>query len=110
MEASKSFYVINGNHNSNGMEPFNVIPYLLCRYEESKDKPVNFEEFKGFIEKESMYQWWSRCQYEIILSDWPCKHHEEKWDVHKQVMMNIDTITNILMNEVARNEMEITTV
>lgn len=47
-----------------------------------------------------MYQWWSRCEYEIILVDWPCQKKSEKWDVYKQVMMNIDIITEILMKNV----------
>jgi hypothetical protein len=41
---------------------------------------------------------WSRCEWEIILMDWPCQRHEEKWDVHRQISMNIDIIVDILMN------------
>lgn len=80
-------------------KPYNVIPYLISRYESTKEKtrPVTFEGFKDFIIQESKYQWWSRCEYEIILSDWPCQRTEEKWDVYRQVMMNINVITEILM-------------
>lgn len=50
-----------------------------------------------------MYQWWSRCEYEIILTDWPNQKKFEKWDVHEQVKMNIDIITELLINDVCPN-------
>lgn len=59
--------------------------------------PESFEEFKDFVKNESQYQFWARCEYEIILEDWPCQKTSEKWDVHRQVMMNLDTVTNIVI-------------
>ena len=50
-----------------------------------------------FVKDESMYQFWSRCEYEIILVDWPCQQISKKIDVHQQIMMNIDIVTNLLM-------------
>lgn len=96
----KEFNVIIEDINRREFIPYNIIPYLVRRYNESKNKPTTFKEFKSFIEKESKYQWWARCEYEIILKEWPCGQKEEKIDVHWQVMMNIDIITEILMNEV----------
>ena len=57
------------------------------------------EDFKQFVKDESMYQFWGRCEYEIILVDWPCQRHEEKWDVYQQIIMNLDTIVEIIMKE-----------
>lgn len=94
-----SFNVINWNPNRKVFEPYNVIPYFIEEYKKLKHKPQTFGEFKTFIESESHYQFWGRCQYEIILTDWPCQKNEEKWDVHKQIMMNIDIITSIVMEE-----------
>ena len=85
-------------------KPYNVIPYLLKRYEKENKKPESYDEFKEFVEKWSKYRWWSRCEYEIILMDWPAQSKAEKWDVHKQVMMNLDTITNILITEIVLDE------
>jgi hypothetical protein len=56
--------------------------------------------FKEFIEHKAMWMFWSRCEYEIILSDWPPSGVEEKWDIYRQIMMNIDIITEILMENV----------
>ena len=46
-----------------------------------------------------MYMWWSRCQYEILISDWPSQRNIEKWDIHKQVMMNIEVIVDHFIKE-----------
>lgn len=96
----KHFYTIIYNVNRNIFKPYDVIPYLITEYKESKYDLKTFDEFKNFILRISQYQWWSRCEYEIILSDWPTQKHEEKWDIFKQVKMNIDIITEIVMNEI----------
>ena len=122
----KKFNVITYNVNSKEFESYNIIPYLVSCYNKKKDKPKTFEEFKEFIKNESQYQWWARCEYEIILSPWPYltspserydkkgeddieawkKHWKEhlnecqKIDIHYQVMMNLDVITNLVMDSV----------
>ena len=47
-----------------------------------------------------MYYFWSKCEWEIILSDWPpsdtfCK---EKIDVFDQVMLNWDIFVDYIWN------------
>ena len=44
--------------------------------------------------------WWGRCQYEILISDWPSQSKIEKIDVYYQVMNNIDAITKLFMEEI----------
>ena len=120
----KEFNVLVYNINSKKFESYNVIPYLLSCYEKKEEKPKTFDEFKEFIKRKSQYQWWARCEYEIVLGPWPYtaspserydkkgendikvwkehwdKHLEEckKIDVYLQVMMNIDVITNLFMD------------
>ena len=96
----KSFNVINYDCNKKKFIQFDVIPYLVSVYNELKKRPKTFNEFKEFVKTESQYQFWGRCEYEIILVDWPCKGREEKWDVYRQIMMNLDVVTKILMQEV----------
>lgn len=99
----KPFYVINFEFNSKKIEKYDVMPYLVDCYNKvkgTKKCPKTFEEFKSFIEGESMYRYWSRCEYEIILSDWPNQNVARKIDVHYQIMMNIDIVTDILMDNV----------
>ena len=100
------FNVIEYDFNTQKFQAYDVMPYLVSVYEESKTQnyrktPKTFEEFKKFVEKESQYQFWGRCEYEIILVDWPCQKHEEKWDVYQQIMMNLDLVTRILMENVS---------
>ena len=94
----KAFYVIIEKHGR--FKPYDVIPYFVSTYNERKpkDRPKTFEEFKKFVESWSRYMYWSRCEYEIILSDWPGQRNEEKWDIHRQIMMNHDLVTEILMS------------
>lgn len=99
----KSFYTIIYNINKKTFESYDIMPYLIDEYKDKKKRkkqPVTFDEFKKFIEGASMYQYWSRCEYEIILTSWPNEDKKEKIDIHQQIMMNIDVITNILMNNV----------
>jgi hypothetical protein len=94
------FNVIIYNINKNKFVSYDIIPYLKNSYQELEHKPTTFDEFKKFILSKSIYQWWGRCEYEIILSDWPCEKHEEKWDVYKQIEMNIDLITSLFIKEI----------
>lgn len=99
----KSFYVIVYDINRKTFVPYDVIPYLEKCYYEETNKPKTLEEFKDFVKNQSKYQWWSRCEYEIILESWPKTNVNKKWDVHRQVMMNIDIITSMLMDNVNEN-------
>lgn len=98
----KKFNVIVEDINRKSFVYYDVIPYLVEQYHKSKNKPKTIEEFKKFILDESMYQWWSRCEYEIILETWPVSGVEKKIDVHWQVKMNIDIITEIVMKECSK--------
>lgn len=120
----KTFNVIGYNFNNKEFVPYNIIPYLVSQYEIATHKPKTFDEFKKFVKKESLHQWWARCEYEIVLGPWPYtlspserakeednveawkehwkKHLDEcqKIDVHSQVMINLDVITSLLMDNV----------
>lgn len=101
----KTFNVIIYDCNHKKFEPYDIIPYFVQTYEELKEKkykkvPETFEEFKKFVREEGMYQFWSRCEYEIILVDWPGQKVEKKIDVWNQIEMNWDLVTKLVMEEV----------
>lgn len=100
----RQFNVIVWDFNKKEFTSYDVIPYLIRCYAESKNRPKTLDGIKEFIRLQSMSQWWSRCEYEIILSDWPSQEKEEKIDVHYQVMMNIDIIAEIVMKEIITNK------
>lgn len=117
----KSFNVIIYDFNSKKFKSYDIIPYLLLRWEEFLKKaifvddpldywkiPTTFEEYKNWIDGELKYQYWGRCQYELVLSPWPPKENEEremileknsaeKWDIYQQCVMNIDIIAQIFI-------------
>lgn len=94
----KKFNVIRQNINQETFEPYNVIPYFVREYNKLEVKPKTYNEFYKFIKNISMYMFWSRCEYEIIIAGWPNIDTAEKWDIHRQIMMNIDIIIEILMD------------
>lgn len=100
----KGFNVIVYNFNSKEFVSYNIMPYLIDRYnaKAKSDRPVTFDEFRSFIKREGMSQWWSRCEYEVILSDWPPSGKEKKIDVWWQIEMNLDLITEILIDNVKK--------
>jgi len=56
------------------------------------------EKFEEEIKRSLMYYYWSKCEWEIILSGWPPKDDfdEEKVDVYDQVMLNWEIFINYL--------------
>jgi len=129
----KSFNVINFDFNAKKFEAYDVIPYFvrsyneqIARYNTAKSEletaktkleikiaksnlnywkvPVTFDEFKQFVKDRAQYQFWSRCEYEIILVDWPCQKTEEKWDVYDQIMMNLDVVTRLVVESIINDE------
>lgn len=104
----KPYYVINWDFNKDKMAPYDIMPYLYREYLEDKDKfvfmkghkiPETFEEYKEFILSASRYQFWARCEYEVIVTGWPQQKNELKLDIYRQIEMNIDVITNHFMGE-----------
>ena len=104
MEKFKEFNVICYDINKRIFTKYDIMPYLLSKYKnlKKKDRPKEFNECNDVIKKESQYQWWSRCEYEIITSEWPVEKCKEKWDIHKQVLMNLDIITEIFMYNISK--------
>ena len=95
-----TFNVIIEDFNNKKFIPYDIMPYLRKQYKEGNKKLKLKSEFEKFIRDESMYQFWGRCEYEIMVEAWPCKDHSEKIDVFDQIMMNIDVIAKLLMEDV----------
>lgn len=119
----ETFNVLLWDFNRDELEYYDVLPYLRDRYEEKKKRskefgkdaelskywkvPETLDEFKKFIMDESRYQFWARCQYEMICHGWPVRKNDHKLDVHEQIMMNLDVIAKIMYDELGKkNETE----
>lgn len=108
---TNSFNVLIWDINNDELIHYDIIPYLLRQYNKTKkmdsykETPESRDEFREFVKNEARYQWWSRCEYEILVSDWPKHGKEIKIDVYDQVLMNLNIITDIIIN-IIENEHE----
>lgn len=114
------FYVLTWDFTKDQLRHYDVLPYFRnCfakRKEKSKGKrrkllaenpemrkyyevPATLEEMKVFIENESLYMFWSRCEWEMVVHGWPARKESHKLDVHEQIMMNINVIADLLYKE-----------
>jgi hypothetical protein len=124
-----AFNVLTWNFNRDNIEHYDVLPHFRRRYKErSKDMddvakkawwknatdaektrfmkyykvPETLDDFKEFVKDESQYQFWARCEYEMICHGWPVKNRDYKLDVHEQIMMNLDIVARILFEELGK--------
>ena len=61
----------------------------------------DYDKMKRDIKSLLMYYFWSKCEYEIILSDWPSSKDfkKEKIDVYDQVILNIDAFISSTLTQ-----------
>lgn len=107
------FNVLVWGINSRRLETYDVLPYFRREYSalNKKDRPHTREQWETFIRSRGMYKYWSRCEYEIIVSPWPPEEIrdsegkktgervEKKIDVWQQIENNLDLIVDILIKE-----------
>lgn len=98
------YNVIIYDFNRQQMVAYDIVPYFEDEYnhliKEDKAKIKTYEDLKDFVKGRAMYQFWSRCEWEIILSNWPSNNHFEKWDVYDQVLLNLDFVTTAVANKI----------
>ena len=93
------FNVIVYNFNAKKFEPYNIFNYLEREFKEHTFKDMSRDELKKWILDKSQYMFWSRCEYEVILSPWPpIEGIAKKIDVFDQIEMNIEVITDMFYN------------
>lgn len=96
------YNVIKWNINTDTLEIYDVIPYLYSEIEKKRKREklkkgdVTCQWLKECIISSSQYMYWPRSQYECIISGFPVSKKEYKIDIHQQIMMNIDIITELI--------------
>ena len=64
-----------------------------------RNKIDNYADFKEKMKAEFMYHYWSKSEYEIIVSGF-CKDAKEyKIDIWRQIEMNFDRVLEYIINE-----------
>ncbi len=71
--------------------------YDDCRRAAKKYKDDK-EQFAEAVRHSLMYYYWSKCEWEVILTSWPphSDFHDEKIDVYDQVRLNWDRFIDYL--------------
>ena len=100
-----------GNINKRMITTFNVFEHYSFYKDLKKEIKIygNIEEFADRLRRIVMYYFWSKCEYEIILTCWPSwdKFKEEKIDVYSQLDLNWDKFVNYIWDnkkEILKNE------
>lgn len=103
-----SYKVINWDFNSDNIVHYDIMPYLYDCLEKTviDKKDITLSWLKQFIVDCSMYQYWSRCEYETIITGWPKGKKEYKLDVYEQIKMNLDNIALLMYNDLMNENNE----
>lgn len=102
------FKVINWDTNSDRLVHYDVMPYIYSEFEKYRKrnklaiKNITFEELKKFINDTAKYRYWSRCEYEVIVTGWPVSKNTYKLDVYEQIKMNLDNITQLMLEDLQK--------
>ena len=80
-----------------------VSTFQCLKMQKLSQDNLSIDEFADGLKKYLMYYFWSKCEYEIILSPWTGQADDIKIDVYDQIMMNFDRLVDYCWNE-RRNE------
>ena len=98
-------FIYDINHRK--IVPYNIFnnakfkEYCIKAYKESKnDEPA----LKEKIESELKYYYWSRCEWEVLISGFPDNDNAKKVDVYGQVALNIDRFIKYVIEYCEKQE------
>ena len=98
------WYVYCKNYNGKTIEPFNIFDYGSFN-DDVKKYFIKYKDDREKFEKELLsslrYYFWSKCGWEVIVSDWLSakqKPIEIKIDVFDQVMLNKQIFLDYVWN------------
>ena len=98
------YYVIRVDSSTDKLKRYNIfydgfIEELAKRMK--RDNIDNREKLKDYLKRWAMYNYWSRCECEIVVGSL-FKHSEEdlkKIDMWYQIEKNLDMITDYIINK-----------
>lgn len=96
------FYCINQGFNRHQFEPYDVMPYFLNEWKETKKakRPTKLSELKEWLRNCAQYMYWSRCEYEVILAGWPNTNDHKKIDIYDQIIMNFPLVVEVFCKNI----------
>ena len=94
------WYVLYYNSNTHRIEQFNIFDHASFNKAVmkifDKGKLMDMAEFEDAIDKEAMYYFWCKAEYEVLVGDWISKKDEQKIDIYGQLDMNWDRFIEYL--------------
>lgn len=105
MKTLTKFNVLYWNFNAEAPSPYDVLPYFRDAYKKARksERPITKEQWKKFIESKGRYMYWARCEYEVIVAQWPPTEKSYKLDIWQQIEWNLDLIADILISEYGKS-------
>ena len=104
------WYVYYNNWNSRKIEPYNVFWHASFMREVRGlfREPLAKEVFADQLRKITMYYFWSKCEWEVVIIPWSA-HTEEtkiKIDVYDQLKLNWDKFVDYVwsLKEAVKSE------
>lgn len=96
------WYAFHQETNGSKLKYTNVLyDKLIERVKKLIRKNADYDEIKKEIDICLMSRYWSRCEYEVVVSNWAGKDFEQKIDVYWQLQPNLDRITEYVIRELA---------
>lgn len=92
----KPFNVIYFDSNKRKFIPYDIMPDLIKSY--NRAKPVT--DIREFVNSALMRRFWARCEYEVILEDWPCQRVHSKIDIYWQAKQNFDLVVKVFEDNI----------
>lgn len=91
--ANLEWYVMNYDFNSGTLKKYNVLTGIAedLSKEVKRGKVNSLSTLKEYLRRVFMYHYWSRTEYEILVSDLSSRN-VEKVDIWYQLEMNLDRI------------------
>jgi len=97
--------VFIGNFNNGNIETYNIFNHW--KFKEDCDDAwqkhkYDFPKFSDVIKRSLSYYFWSKCEWETVLSHWPGngdRFKDKKIDVYEQVMLNWNVFIIYVWNE-----------
>lgn len=100
-EKKLKFYVLLFEPNRKEAEMYNIFDNLVVREDilEALKKKISKEDLRETLYRTCKYVFWSRCEYEIVVTGFPIDTKSQKIDAWFQIEPNIDVITEYLWKE-----------
>lgn len=104
-EEKLKFYVLLFDFNRKEAEMYNIFNDIVVREDiiYAIKRKVSKEELKEILSATCKYVFWSRCEYEIVVTGFPIDDKSEKIDAWFQIEPNLDIITEYLWREFIEN-------